>query len=126
LVANLPPVWNDGKRRYPKARKTVSANGLRRAERALADWLEELERASSIYAKRLTIKDLSDRYLEHTDAVATTARIYLHVSDEANDAATATQEVRIAAAIAKVAGDSPSVRPDPVSLATRRKRNTSK
>jgi integrase len=69
LVANLPPVWHDGRRQYPKARKIVEATGLRRAERALAAWLEELERASSIDAARLTVKDLSDRYLEHTGAI---------------------------------------------------------
>jgi integrase len=65
------------------------------------------------------------RRVRHSDP-ATTARIYLHVSDEANDAATATQKARIAAAMVKVAGDSPSIRPTPASLAARRQKNTSK
>jgi hypothetical protein len=65
------------------------------------------------------------RRVRHSDP-ATTARICLRVSDEANDAATATQEARIAAAMAKVTEGSPSIGPEPVSLVTRRQRNTSK
>ena len=61
--------------------------------------------------------------LGHADP-ATTARIYLHPTEDAHAGALARREARIAAAMAKELQDSQSIRNGPVSLAAARRRKS--
>lgn len=63
LVANLPPVSVEGKRRYPRTTKVVSAKGIRAADKALADWLAELEAHDCTDPDRLTVGEVLRRWL---------------------------------------------------------------
>ena len=63
LVANLPPVVVNGKRRYPRTTKVVKAKGIRAADKALADWLAELEAHDCTDPDRLTVGEVLRRWL---------------------------------------------------------------
>jgi integrase len=76
LVANLPATVTDGRRRYPRATKVVQAKGVRAADKALADWLSEIEQHSCTDPRRLTVAELCRRWLATIDVRPKTRQFY--------------------------------------------------
>ena len=97
MVANLPAIVEDGRRRYPRTTKVVHARGLRRAEKVLAKWITDLEAHDCTDPTRITVAQLVRRWLEEAKWNVRPATLHfyerttrLHVLPELGDVAAAT------------------------------------
>ncbi len=97
MVANLPAIVVDGRRRCPRTTKVVEAKGLRRAEKVLAAWVDELEAHDCTDPARLTVAELVRRWLDEAKWNVRPATLHfyerttrLHVLPTLGDLAAAT------------------------------------
>jgi integrase len=63
LIVNLPAATAGARRRYPRTVRTVEAPSRRAAERALSDWIAELEAHDCTDPSRLTLAEMCRRWL---------------------------------------------------------------
>jgi integrase len=76
LIVNLPAATAGTRRRYPRTVRTVDASSKRAAERALSDWIAELEAHDCTDPSRLIVSELCRRWIDAIDVRPKTRQFY--------------------------------------------------